>query len=366
MGFRCGIIGLPNVGKSSLFNALLGLQKASAENYPFCTIEPNVGKVPVPDKRLIELGKISKSKNIINTQIEFVDIAGLVKGASNGEGLGNKFLANIREVDIIAHLVRCFDNDKITHVNGKIDPISDVEIIETELMFSDIEMLTKKISKYEKEIMSGNKDSAALLETAKIVLEKLNNGELAKNITLNTTQKEIVKNFNLLTFKPAFLIANVDEDSLSNGNEFSRNLSENASQKNMERVIISAKLEEEISVINDNNVRKEILKDLNIKSSGLERVIKVGYKLLQLVTFYFSGPNQSRAWTIPQNTTAVKAAGKIHSDFERGFIAADTIKYEDFINHNGERNAKEKGLIKTEGKNYIVNDGDIILFKFNV
>ncbi len=366
MGFSCGIIGLPNVGKSSLFNALLGIQKATAENYPFCTIEPNVGIVPVPDDRLKKLSEISQSEKTINAQMKFVDIAGLVKGASKGEGLGNQFLSNIREVDAIAHVVRCFENDDITHVNGILDPIGDIEIIETELMISDIDTLKKKITKLEREIKTGSQELRFELDLSKKILVELEKGILVKDIDFTDKQLKALDNLNLLTMKPFFFIANVDEDSLVEGNKYSQKVLEMGEKSNVETIIISIQIESEIALLENNIEKNEFMKSISLEEPSLSKLIRKGFSLLNLITFFTSGPKESRAWTISQGTYAPKAAGAIHSDFERGFIAAETIHHNEFIEFNGEKVAREKGAIRTEGKDYIVKDGDVILFRFNV
>ena len=366
MGFNCGIVGLPNVGKSTLFNALTENESAAAENYPFCTIEPNVGRVAINDKRIDALSKINNPKQITPTFVEFVDIAGLVKGASKGEGLGNKFLGNIREVDAICHVLRCFENSDITHVNNSIDPINDAEVIETELMLADLESLEKRLPNIEKKSKNGDKFSNKQSLVIKSTIENLENGKPARNILFNDDEKKIVNSLNLLSTKPVLYIANVDEDSIVSGNKLSKELNQFALSKNIETITLSAKLESEISQISDKFEKKEFLNMLNLNQSGLEKLALSGYNLLNLITFFTAGPKEVRAWTIKNGANAQEAAGKIHDDFSRGFIAAETISYNEYIALGGEQKAKESGLMRTEGKEYKVLDGDIMLFRFNV
>ena len=366
MGFNCGIVGLPNVGKSTLFNALTETSAAAAENYPFCTIEPNIGRVALTDKRLDALAKINNPKQIIPTFVEFVDIAGLVKGASKGEGLGNQFLANIKEVDAICHVIRCFDNNHITHVNNKIDPINDIEVIETELMLSDLDSLEKRKVSTEKKAKSGDKEAKLTLDIITKIIENLENGIPARETTFSKEEQFIVKLLNLLSIKPVLFVANVDEDSTVNGNDYSKKLCDLGLFKGISTVTMSAKLESEISEISDINERKEFLNALNLEQSGLEKLTKAGYDLLKLITYFTAGPKEVRAWTIKKGTIAKDAAGKIHNDFSKGFIAAETIAYNDYIELGGEKKARENGNIRSEGKEYIVVDGDIIVFRFNV
>ena len=366
MGFKCGIIGLPNVGKSSLFNALVGLQKASSENYPFCTIEPNIGLVPIPDSRLNELAEVSKSKNIINAQMEFVDIAGLVKGASKGEGLGNKFLSHIREVDAIAHVIRCFEDKNITHVHSKIDPIYDLEVIESELLLSDLEKTENIISKLEKLIKAGKKEYKEEYEIFKLVHNDLQKGNTKSKINLSKKELSIINKNGILSYKPIMYVANLDENYINSENALSSKLKDFADKKNVPIVNISAKIEEELSTIKDKKEKKYLMESLHIKFSGLEKFISLGFGLLNLITFFTSGEKETKAWTILKDTTAPKAAGKIHSDIERGFISAEVIDYKSLLSMGGDKNAKISGKIRTEGKEYIIKDGDVILFRFNV
>jgi GTP-binding protein YchF len=366
MGFNCGIVGLPNVGKSTLFNALTETSAAAAENYPFCTIEPNIGRVALTDKRLDQLAKINNPKKIVPTFMDFVDIAGLVKGASKGEGLGNQFLANIREVDAICHVIRCFDNDDITHVNNRVDPINDIEVIETELMLSDLESLEKRKLSIEKKAKSGDKEAILTLSIIIKIIEKLEQGIPARELSFLNEEILIVRLLNLLTIKPVLFVANVDENSAVTGNDYSKKLSDLGLSRGITTVTMSAKLESDISEISDTLERKEFLNALDLDESGLEKLTKAGYELLNLITYFTAGPKEVRAWTIKNGTIAKDAAGKIHNDFSKGFIAAETITYGDYIKLGGEQQARENGCIRTEGKEYIVIDGDIIVFRFNV
>ena len=356
MGFKCGIVGLPNVGKSTLFNALTNSSKAQAANFPFCTIEPNVGIVPVPDIRLKNLANISNSKKIINTTISFVDIAGLVKGASKGEGLGNKFLSHIREVDAIIHMVRCFDSDEIQNVNTTVDPVRDLEIIETEMMLADIQSIEKRLEKNNKKNL--DEDITKILE---ISLENINNN---KNINFLKEEfgKKSLHQSGLLSLKPKIFVCNVDEKSLKDGNKYTDNFINKFGQENT--IIISADIENQINEL-EQNEKQNYMEMIGLKETGLNMLIKKGYKILELDTYFTSGPEETRAWTIPKNCTAPKAAGEIHTDFEKGFIRAETISYEDFVNNNGWVNSKTNGKMRLEGKDYIVKDGDVLNFRFN-
>ena len=366
MGFKCGIIGLPNVGKSSLFNALVGLQKAASENYPFCTIEPNVGKVPIPDDRLIQLSKVNNSKSIINAQMEFVDIAGLVKGASKGEGLGNKFLSNIREVDAIAHVVRCFEDENVTHVHNAIDPEYDIEIIESELLLSDIERAENIIEKLNKLIKIGKNENKEERDLFLKVLDNLQSADTNDLSNYSSEELHIINKNGILSFKPLMYVANLDEKSIKSGNIYNQKLKDLSKIKKIPLVNISAKIEEELSSIKDIKEKKELMKSMDIDQSGLDQFISSGFKLLNLVTFFTSGEKETKAWTLKKESYAPDAAGKIHTDFKKGFIAADVISCEKLLKLGGEKKAKLSGNIRTEGKEYIVQDGDVILFKFNV
>jgi len=365
MGFKAGIVGLPNVGKSTLFNALTRTAAAQAANYPFCTIEPNVGDVAMPEPRLDVLAKIAGSKEIIPTRMNFVDIAGLVKGASKGEGLGNQFLATIREVDAVAYVLRCFEDDDITHVSGKIDPLSDFEVVETELMLADMDSLEKRRLNVEKKAKGGDKEAIQTLELLKLALEQLNAGKPARRAKIAAEDAKAWKMLQLLTSKPVFYICNVDEASAGTGNRFSDAVVAHAKAEGSVTVVISAKIESETAVLSDEE-QKEFLDSLGLEEPGLNRVIRAGYELLGLQTYFTVGPKEARAWTIRQGTTAPQAAGVIHGDFEKGFIKAETIAYADYVKFNGESGAKEAGKARQEGKEYIVQDGDVLHFRFNV
>ena len=365
MGFNCGILGLPNIGKSTLFNALTSTQQAESKNYPFCTIEPNVGKVAVKDLRLDNLSKISNSQNKIYNQLEFVDIAGLVKGASKGEGLGNKFLGNLSNVDAIIHLIRCFEDNDITHVNNKVSPIEDIKVIETELLLSDLEKVERMIDGYLKK-NKGKKVDQNFIATLEKSKDTLENGILLRNSSFSESQEEVMKTINLLSYKPIIYVCNVDEDSLINGNQHSKQVETYSNEKNLDCMKISAKIESEISSFKLESEKTEFLESLGLRETSLSRLISKGYEILDLITFFTSGPKESRAWSIKKGTFAPDAGAKIHTDFKTGFIKAEVISYEDFVKFNGEAKCKENGRLKLEGKEYIVNDGDVITFRFNV
>ena len=356
MSFKCGIVGLPNVGKSTLFNALTNSNKAQAANFPFCTIDPNIGIVPVPDYRLENLAKVSKSKKIINTSISFVDIAGLVKGASKGEGLGNKFLSHIREVDAIIHMIRCFDSDEIQNVNPNIDPIRDLEIIETEMMLADLESIQKRLEKSNKKNI--DQEQSKIL---KMTLECINNDKDISILKSQFEKKELSQS-GLLSLKPKIYVCNVDEHSIKNGNNYTKIFIEKYGNENT--LIVSADIENQINEL-DHKEKKNYMEMIGLKETGLDLLIKKGYKILELDTYFTSGPEETRAWTIQKNCTAPKAAGEIHTDFEKGFIRAETVSYNDFIANNGWVNSKTNGKMRLEGRDYIVKDGDILNFRFN-
>ncbi|MEO0465372.1 MAG: redox-regulated ATPase YchF [Pseudomonadota bacterium] len=365
MGFKCGIVGLPNVGKSTLFNALTQTAAAQAANYPFCTIEPNVGEVAVPEPRLIKLAEVAGSKEIIPARMNFVDIAGLVAGASQGEGLGNQFLATIRETDAIAYVLRCFEDDDITHVDGKVDPIADLETVETELMLSDLESLEKRKTNWVKKANSGDKEAKAQVALIDLALEELNNGRPARRADVSSDDEKAWRMLQLLTAKPILYIANVDEASAATGNAHSDRVVAHAKTENASCVVISAQIESEVALL-ENEERAEYLEELGLEEPGLSRLIHTGFDLLGLQTYFTAGPKESRAWTIPKGATAPQAAGAIHGDFEKGFIRAETISFDDYVEHGGESGAKEAGKMRAEGKEYIVRDGDVMLFRFNV
>jgi GTP-binding protein YchF len=367
MGFNCGIVGLPNVGKSTLFNALTQTAAAQAANYPFCTIEPNVGRVAVPDARLDELVRIAKSQKEIPTQLEFVDIAGLVRGASKGEGLGNQFLANIREVDAIVHVLRCFEDSDITHVEGTVDPVRDAETIETELMLADLDSLERRIVPLEKKAKGGDKDAKAQIEVMSALLVALREGKPARTVSFDSEdERRIMKQLGIMTAKPVLYACNVEEASAATGNAFSARVEAMAAKEGNSCVIISAAIEAEVAQLASEDEKKEFLEALGLEETGLTRVIRSGHDLLHLITFFTVGPKEARAWTLQKGLKAPQAAGVIHTDFERGFIRAETIAYPDFIACGGETGAKEAGKMRLEGKEYVVQDGDIFHFLFNV
>ncbi len=366
MGFKCGIVGLPNVGKSTLFNALTATAAAEAANYPFCTIEPNVGRVGVPDQRLDELACLAGSAKIIPTQLEFVDIAGLVRGASKGEGLGNQFLGHIREVDAIVHVVRCFENSDITHVEGEIDPLRDIDIIETELMLADMESLEKRLPALEKKRRV--KDLQALIQYPLMekALELLKQGKPARFVECSPEERQELQRLQLITTKPILYVCNVAEEEAATGNRFTQLVKERAEKEKSRVAIISAAIEAEVASLDSEEEKMGFLKSLGLNETGLTRVIREGYALLNLITFFTIGPKEARAWTVEKGAKAPQAAGEIHSDFERGFICAETISYEDYISFKGEQGAKAAGKLRLEGKEYGVHDGDVFHFRFNV
>ncbi|MGI8944582.1 MAG: redox-regulated ATPase YchF [Qipengyuania sp.] len=366
MGFRCGIVGLPNVGKSTLFNALTETQAAQAANYPFCTIEPNVGQVAVPDERLEKIAAIAKSAKIVPTQLGFVDIAGLVKGASKGEGLGNQFLGNIREVDAIVHVLRCFEDDDIQHVANRIDPLANAEGGETELLLADLESLEKRVPAAEKRATAGDKEAKITASVLGQALALLREGKSARLVEPGDDEEaKVFAQAQLLTAKPVLYVCNVAEEDAAQGNALTQQVFAKAEREGAEAVVVSAAIESEL-VAMDAAERAEYLAELGLEESGLSRVIKAGYKLLGLQTFFTAGPKEARAWTFPAGARAPQAAGEIHTDFERGFIRAETIAYDDYIALNGESGAREAGKLRQEGKDYLVRDGDVMLFKFNV
>ncbi len=365
MGFRCGIVGLPNVGKSTLFNALTQTAAAEAANYPFCTIEPNVGRVAVPDERLDKLAAIAKSEKVIPTQIEFVDIAGLVKGASQGEGLGNQFLGHIREVDVIVYVLRCFEDGDITHVEGSVDPIRDAEIIETELILADLESLQKRIPNLQKKARSGDKEIKEELALIEQILPTLEAGKPARLAPVDVKDRAVIR-LQLLTSKPVMYVCNMSEEEVTTGNAYSRQVEAYAKEQNASVTRISARIEEEIAGLDTAEEKAEFLETIGLEETGLSQIIREGYQLLDQITFFTAGPKEARAWTVARGAKAPQAAGVIHTDFERGFIKAETIKYEDYIAHQGENGAKEAGKMLHEGKEYITQDGDVFHFKFNV
>jgi ribosome-binding ATPase len=363
MGFKCGIVGLPNVGKSTLFNALTQTAAAQAANYPFCTIEPNVGDVAVPDPRLAILAKIASSKEIIPTRLSFVDIAGLVRGASKGEGLGNQFLANIRECDAIAHVVRCFEDNEVTHVEGRIDPLSDIATIETELMLADLESLERRIAQMEKKAKGGDNEAKELLALAERSLAELREGRPARAAPVGRDERRLFESLGLLSSKPVLYVCNVDEGAADRGSAYSDMVREHAAKEGAAAVVVSAKIESEIALLPQAE-QEAYLEAIGLTEPGLNRVIRAGYELLHLVTFFTVGPKEARAWTVEQGTRAPQAGGVIHTDFEKGFIRAETIAYDDYVANNGEAGARETGKFRLEGKDYVVADGDVMHFRF--
>jgi GTP-binding protein YchF len=364
MGFNCGIVGLPNVGKSTLFNALTASAQAAAANYPFCTIEPNVGRVAVPDPRLERLGRLARSARLVPTALEIVDIAGLVRGAAEGEGLGNQFLAHIREVDAILHVVRCFADPDVTHVEGGIDPLRDIAIVETELMLADLESLERRLPALEKRARGGDREAEAERALILPLREALARGEPARR-ALAPGDVARARRLNLITTKPVLYVCNVGEAEAGRGNELSAAVARFAAREGARALVVSAAIEAELAALPPEE-RKDFLAELGLAESGLERLVREGYALLDLITFFTAGPKETRAWTIPRGTRAREAAGVIHSDFARGFIAAEVIAYEDYIAHGGEAGAREAGKLRIEGRDYVMQDGDVVLFRFNV
>jgi len=363
MGFKCGIVGLPNVGKSTLFNALTETAAAQAANYPFCTIEPNVGEVAVPDQRLDTLAELAKSAIIVPTRLTFVDIAGLVRGASKGEGLGNQFLANIREVDAIAHVVRCFEDTDVTHVEGRIDPIADIETVETELMLADLDSLERRVDALSKKAKGNDKEAKETLDLVNRALGLLRDGKPARFTERKPEEEKLFHSLGLLTSLPVLYVCNVEEASAAAGNAFSKKVEERAKAEGAASVVISAKIEAEIAVLSREE-RADYLEAVGLKEAGLDRLIRAGYALLHLVTYFTAGPKEARAWTITQGTKAPQAAGVIHTDFEQGFIRAETIGYDDYVACQGEAGARDAGKMRLEGKDYVVHDGDVMHFRF--
>jgi len=364
MGFKCGIVGLPNVGKSTLFNALTKTAAAQAANYPFCTIEPNVGDVAVPEPRLQALAAIAGSAEIVPARMQFVDIAGLVKGAAQGEGLGNQFLANIREVDAVVYVLRCFEDDDITHVDGRIDPIADFEVVETELMLADLESLEKRRATLEKKAKGADKEAKATLALVDKALAQLREGKPARAAEIGEDERKAYAGLQLLTAKPILFVANVDEAAAAEGNAHAEAVAARAAEEGAAAVVISARIEAELAQLSDDE-QAEYLETLGLEEPGLNRLIRAGYDLLGLQTYFTAGPKEARAWTVSRGASAPQAAGVIHTDFEKGFIRAETISYDDYIAHQGEQGAKEAGRVRLEGKDYVVQDGDVMHFRFN-
>ena len=365
MPLRCGIVGLPNVGKSTLFNSLSSARAESA-NYPFCTIDPNIGTIPVPDQRLFRIAELVKPEKVVPTTIEFVDIAGLVKGASRGEGLGNQFLANIRQTDAIIHILRCFDDDNVVHVDATVDPVRDKEVVDTELQLKDLETIRNRMQKVEKQAKSGYKEAERLMQLLKKLDEYVSQGRPVRELERSVEEKEMMKDLQLLTDKPVLYVCNVDEASVVKGNGYVEDLKQAVKHEDAAVVVVAASVEAEIAELETEEERQMFLEDMGLEESGLGRLIRAAYRLLHLETFFTVGPKEVRAWTVKKGATAARAGGMIHSDFERGFIKADVIKYHDFIDQGSEAACKESGKIFQEGKEYIVRDGDIITFKFNV
>ncbi|WP_298912141.1 redox-regulated ATPase YchF [uncultured Algimonas sp.] len=365
MGFKCGIVGLPNVGKSTLFNALTKTANAQAANYPFCTIEPNVGDVAVPESRLFDIAKIARSAQIVPARMNFVDIAGLVKGASKGEGMGNQFLANIRETDAIIYVLRCFEDEDITHVEGRIDPMADYETIETELMLADLESLEKRKPGLDKKLKQRDPEAEQTMRLIETAIAALEEGKPARTVEVDADDRKAWRMLQLLTTKPVLYVANVDEDSAATGNAYSDKVVAHAKSEGSQAVIISAQIESEMAVLDDEE-QAEYLEAIGLEEPGLNRLIRAGYDLLGLKTYFTAGPKEARAWTFRDGWTAPRCAGVIHGDFEKGFIRAETTAYDDYVEHGGEQGSKEAGKVRQEGKDYLVKDGDVLLFKFNV
>lgn len=366
MGFKCGIVGLPNVGKSTLFNALTQTASAQAANYPFCTIEPNLGQVGVPDPRLSKLAALAGSKELVPTQLTFVDIAGLVRGASKGEGLGNQFLSHIREVDAIVHVLRCFEDDDITHVDGRIDPVADAETVETELMIADLDSLEKRFTPLEKRFRSGDKTLKADVELMGGALELLRDGKPARMLDVHEDDMPRFRALQLLTSKPILYVCNVDENDAGKGNAHTARVAEMATAQGAGSLVVSARIEEEIAQLGDPDEREMFLTEIGLEHAGLDRIIRAGYDLLGLLTFFTVGPKEARAWTVEDGALAPQAAGVIHTDFEKGFIRAETTAYDDYVSLGGEQGAKDAGKMRLEGREYTVRDGDVLHFRFNV
>ena len=366
MGFRCGIVGLPNVGKSTLFNALTSTANAAADNYPFCTIEPNVARVPVPDGRLPVLAGVAHSARVIATQIEFVDIAGLVRGASKGEGLGNKFLGHIREVDAIIHVVRCYEGGGVTHVDGSIDPLRDIETIETELLLADLESMERRIDSANRRARGGNGGAKAELALIQRILAVLGDGAAARGIATTAEETKLFKAFHLLSAKPVVYLCNVDEQSAATGNAHSQMVEDYAQGSQAEALVIAAEIEAQLALMEDAEERREYLEMLGLDAPGLERVIEAGYRLLDLITFLTAGEKEARAWTVSRGATAVEGAGVVHTDFAKGFIRAEVYPYDDFVALGGEQGVKDAGKMQLEGRDYKIRDGDVLHFRFNV